>query len=87
MYGFHGQYLRVDLERCGPDNALAVYDDANVRLADLRILYISGGIELAQRALGESLYYAVCRKVQEQLAADPRESPTRRCSPGPGVES
>jgi arginine decarboxylase len=63
--------LRVDLERCGPDNALAVYDDANVRLADLRILYISGGIELAQRALGESLYYAVCRAVQAQLAADP----------------
>ena len=63
--------LRVDLDRCGPDNALAVYDDANVRLADLRTLYISGGIELAQRALGESLYYAVCRAVQEQLAADP----------------
>ena len=63
--------LRVDLGRCGPENALAVYDDANVRLADLRTLYISGGIELAQRALGESLYYAVCRAVQDQLAADP----------------
>ena len=63
--------LRVDLERCGPDNALAVYDDANVRLADLRTLYISGGIELGQRALGESLYYAVCRAVQRHLAADP----------------
>jgi arginine decarboxylase len=63
--------LRVDLQRCGPDNALAVYDDANVRLADLRILYISGDIELVQRALGESLYYAVCRAVQRQLAADP----------------
>jgi arginine decarboxylase len=63
--------LRVDLQRCGPDNALALYDDANVRLADLRTLYISGGIELAQRALGESLYYAVCRKVRDQLAADP----------------
>jgi len=63
--------LRVDLERCGPDNALAVYDDANVRLADLRTLYISGDIELGQRALGESLYYAVCRTVQRHLAADP----------------
>ena len=63
--------LRVDLDRCGPDNALAVYDDANVRLADLRTLYISGGIELAQRALGESLYYAVCRVVQGHLATDP----------------
>jgi len=63
--------LRVDLDRCGPDNALAVYDDANVRLADLRTLYISGGIELAQRALGESLYYAVCRAVQGHLATDP----------------
>jgi arginine decarboxylase len=63
--------LRVDLERCGPDNALAVYDDANVRLADLRTLYISGDIELGQRALGESLYYAVCRAVQRHLAADP----------------
>ncbi|MGB7933382.1 MAG: biosynthetic arginine decarboxylase [Gammaproteobacteria bacterium] len=63
--------LRGDLGRCGPENALAVYDDANVRLADLRTLYISGGIELAQRALGESLYYAVCRVVQGHLAADP----------------
>jgi len=63
--------LRGDLGRCGPENALAVYDDANVRLADLRTLYISGGIELAQRALGESLYYAVCRTVQRHLAADP----------------
>jgi arginine decarboxylase len=63
--------LRGDLGRCSPENALAVYDDANVRLADLRTLYISGGIELAQRALGESLYYAVCRTVQGHLAADP----------------
>jgi arginine decarboxylase len=66
--------LRSDLRRCVPDNALAVYDDANLRLADLRTLYLAGDIELAQRALGESLYYAVCRKVQDCLAEAAQEA-------------
>jgi arginine decarboxylase len=49
-------------------NALQFYVDANERLAELRALYLAGDIGLEQRALGESLYYALCRKVQAALA-------------------
>ncbi len=60
--------LRAELRQFNKHNALQSYVDANERLAELRALYLSGDIGLEQRALGESLYFALCRKVQAALA-------------------
>jgi arginine decarboxylase len=63
------QELRAALERCTADNALANYVEAGDYLVALRDQYLNGEIGLAQRARGESLYYALCGRVQAFLAA------------------
>jgi arginine decarboxylase len=56
--------LREVLEQCTADNALDSYLLGGGHLAALRGLYLIGRAGLQQRAHGESLYYALCRKVQ-----------------------
>jgi arginine decarboxylase len=63
--------LRACLQACTAENALQSYHAANERLPALRALYREGAVDLAQRARGESLYYALCRRVQGFLAALP----------------
>jgi len=67
--------LRLALERCTADNAPASYVEAGDYLAALRDLYLNGEIGLQQRARGESLYYALCRRVQEFLASEDPGAP------------
>ena len=61
--------LRATLAQCTADNALDSYLLAGGHLAELRGLYLIGRAGLTQRAHGESLYYALCRRVQGLLAA------------------
>ncbi len=61
--------LRSGLDQLTADNALESYHEANIQLAALRTLYIAGKAGLRQRARGESLYYALCRRLQTLLAA------------------
>jgi len=61
--------LRAALAQCTAESALDGYLLAGGHLAELRGLYLIGQAGLAQRAHGESLYYALCRKVQGFLAA------------------
>ena len=61
-------FINDCLQRCSADNALEIYRDATAKLPELREQYISGELTLAQRARGESLYFALCHKVQEFLA-------------------
>ncbi|MGB5540490.1 MAG: biosynthetic arginine decarboxylase, partial [Gammaproteobacteria bacterium] len=56
--------LRESLAQCTADSALDSYLLAGGHLAELRGLYLVGRTGLQQRAHGESLYYALCRKVQ-----------------------
>ncbi len=63
------QGLRAALANCTPANALASYCEAGDHLIALRKLYLNGEAGLQQRARGESLYYALCRRVQEFLTA------------------
>ncbi len=56
--------LRDLLDQCTADNALDNYLLGGGHLAELRGLYLIGRVGLQQRAHGESLYYALCRKVQ-----------------------
>ncbi len=56
--------LRESLAQCTADSALDSYLLAGGHLAELRGLYLVGRAGLQQRAHGESLYYALCRKVQ-----------------------
>jgi len=67
--------LRDLLEQCTADNALDNYLLGGGHLAELRGLYLAGRAGLQQRAHGESLYYALCRKVQGFLAAGERPPP------------
>jgi arginine decarboxylase len=67
--------LRDLLEQCTADNALDNYLLGGGHLATLRGLYLAGRAGLRQRAHGESLYYALCRKVQGFLAARERPPP------------
>ena len=69
------QELRIALERCTPDNALASYVEAGAHLTALRDQYLNGEIGLQQRARGESLYHALCRKVQELHAGTASTAP------------
>jgi arginine decarboxylase len=62
------QAMRAGLQQLTADNALDSYHAANAQLAALRSLFIEGEAGLPQRARGESLYYALCRKVQGLLA-------------------
>jgi arginine decarboxylase len=62
------QALRACLAACTAGNALASYQAAGEHLRDLRALYLGGALDLAGRARGESLYYALCRRVQGVLA-------------------
>ena len=57
--------LRECLAQCTADNALHSYRIAGEQLDALRSLYLDGTLGLAERAHGESLYYAICRKVQQ----------------------
>ncbi|MGD2138235.1 MAG: biosynthetic arginine decarboxylase [Gammaproteobacteria bacterium] len=63
--------LRTCLLECTVDNALESYRAATEALPALRALYRGGELDLVQRARGESLYYALCRRVQGFLAALP----------------
>jgi arginine decarboxylase len=69
------QGLRVALENCTAANALASYREAGDHLTALRKLYLNGAAGLQQRARGESLYYALCRRVQEFLTAAQSAAP------------
>jgi arginine decarboxylase len=69
------QTLRAGLQQITADNVLDSYHAANAGLAELRTLFIEGKAGLAQRARGESLYYALCRKVQGLLAGQEAASP------------
>jgi arginine decarboxylase len=69
------QGLRAALERCSPGNAQASYVEAGDALTALRDLYLNGAVGLQQRARGESLYYALCRKVQAFLATAQPDAP------------
>jgi arginine decarboxylase len=63
------QELRATLGQCTADNALVSYIEGGEYLVALRNLYLNGEIGLQQRARGESLYYALCRRVQDFLTA------------------
>ncbi|MGD2056594.1 MAG: biosynthetic arginine decarboxylase [Gammaproteobacteria bacterium] len=56
--------LRACLNDCTENTALAIYRKAGEILPALRSRYISGDLTLAQRARGESLYHALCSRVQ-----------------------
>ena len=60
--------LRDCLEQCTADNALHSYRVASDQLPALRSLYLDGTLGLAGRARGESIYYAICRRVQTLYA-------------------
>jgi arginine decarboxylase len=70
------QRLRVAMEQCDAGSACAAYHSATESLAELRTAFIEGHLSLALRAQGESIYYALCRKLQallQQLPEPPVE--------------
>ncbi|MEZ5541075.1 MAG: biosynthetic arginine decarboxylase [Pseudomonadota bacterium] len=67
--------LRTTLAQCTADTALDSYLQGGGYLAELRGLYLIGNVSLEQRAHGESLYYALCRRVQGLLAAQATPPP------------
>jgi arginine decarboxylase len=69
------QELRAALDSCTAENAVARYVEAGDYLASLRGLYLNGEVGLQQRARGESLYYALCRRVQGLLVAAQSDAP------------
>jgi arginine decarboxylase len=56
--------LRNCLDGSHADNAVDSLRTASEWLALLRSGYLGGRVDLAQRAAGESLYYALCRRLQ-----------------------
>jgi len=71
--------LTAAMEQCDISSACATYRSATDLLAELRAAFIEGRLTLAQRAHGESLYYALCRKLQtllQQLPEPPAELDT-----------
>jgi arginine decarboxylase len=62
------QAMRASLRSLDADNALASYHAANEQLAALRSLFLEDRADLEQRARGESLYYALCSRVQALLS-------------------
>jgi arginine decarboxylase len=69
------QAMRASLQALSADNALDSYHGANAQLSALRALFLEGEAGLQQCARGESLYYALCRKIQELLALQPTPPP------------
>jgi arginine decarboxylase len=67
--------LRECLEQCTADNALHSYRVAGDQLQALRSLYLDGTLGLAGRARGESLYYAICRRIQVLYAGQAEPPP------------
>jgi arginine decarboxylase len=67
--------LRACLEQCTADNALHSYRVASEQLPALRSLYLDGTLGLAGRARGESIYYAICRRVQTLYAGQAEPPP------------
>ncbi len=67
--------LRACLEQCTADNALHSYRVAGDQLQALRSLYLDGTLGLAGRARGESLYYAICRRIQALYAGQAEPPP------------
>jgi arginine decarboxylase len=59
--------LREAIDSCHPDNARALYAQANTLLDELRIQFANGGISLAQRAHAESLYFALCHRLRHAM--------------------
>lgn len=67
--------LHECLSRFTTGNALHSYRIAGEQLDALRSLYLDGTLGLAERAHGESLYYAICRKVQQAHAGQAEPPP------------
>jgi arginine decarboxylase len=67
LHDLHG--LLEALSRRGP---LECLHDASYWLGEARSMYTLGLLDLAQRALAEQLYYAVCRAVRPRLDASIR---------------
>ena len=61
--------LQDCLERSNTDAAGDVYAAANAALDGLRTQFTDGTASLQQRAQGESLYYALCKKLRDRLTA------------------
>jgi len=59
--------LHAAMEQCDAGSAGASFQSATDALAELRAAFIEGRLTLAQRAHGESLYYALCAKLQRLL--------------------
>ena len=59
--------LQRCLQGCDAGNAIESYREASGILPELRVRYIQGDLNLAQRARGESLYFELCHKVQGLL--------------------
>jgi arginine decarboxylase len=60
--------LHECLEQCTADSALHSYRVAGEQLSALRSLYLDGTLGLAGRARGESIYFAICHRVQALYA-------------------
>ncbi|MDX2000379.1 MAG: biosynthetic arginine decarboxylase [Thermoanaerobaculia bacterium] len=54
-----------------PDNLLEVYHDALSARDDCRSLFNLGRLSLADRALGEDVFLAVCRRIWEHVKDEP----------------
>jgi arginine decarboxylase len=63
------QVLRAAVAQFDAGDAMDAYLAGGGQLQALRALYLKGDVGLQQRARGESLYYALCRKVQAVMAA------------------
>ncbi len=46
---------------------LEIYHDATYQLSEIQSLYVHGVLSLEYRAIGEALYYLLCRHVREHL--------------------
>jgi len=67
--------LLACLERCEAGNAIQVYREATELLPELRVRYLDGTLNLAQRARGESLYYELCDRVKGFLKVQAEPPP------------
>ncbi len=57
------------IDNCRPETACALYAQANGVLEALRKDFARGQITLVQRARGESLYYTLCHRLRDAMAA------------------
>ncbi|HYQ71329.1 MAG TPA: biosynthetic arginine decarboxylase, partial [Gammaproteobacteria bacterium] len=68
--------LQRCLQGCDAGNAIECYREASGILPELRVRYLNGALNLAQRARGESVYFELCHRVQgllRELAEPPPE--------------